>query len=44
MHSTLRYASEPQDKRRFTERLDRRYSRVARANDLAVKLLPTWRR
>jgi len=38
-----RYSPEPRDKRAFSERFDRQYSRFARAYDLAVKLLPTWR-
>ena len=39
-----RYSPEPQDKRAFSERFDRQYSRFARAYDLPVKLLPLWRR
>lgn len=41
---SARYSPEPQDKRAFSERFDRQYSRFARAYDLAVKLLPLWRR
>lgn len=44
MHRTHQYSSEPVNKRAFSERFDRWYSRFARAYDLAVKLLPTWRR
>src|ERR687897_1610623 len=43
MRSAARYSPEPRDKRAFSERLDRRYSRCARAYDLAVKLFPIWR-
>jgi ubiquinone/menaquinone biosynthesis C-methylase UbiE len=39
-----RYSVEPHDQRAFTQRFDRAYSRFARAYDVAVKLLPTWRR
>jgi ubiquinone/menaquinone biosynthesis C-methylase UbiE len=39
-----RYSDEPADKLAFSERFDRLYSRTARAYDLAVKLLPSWRR
>ena len=39
-----RYSAEPRDKRRFTESFDRAYSRFARLYDLAVRLLPIWRR
>ncbi len=35
---------EPVDIRAFTARFDRWYSRLARPYDLAVKLLPAWRR
>ena len=38
------YSTEPEDDRAFSERFDRLYSRFARPYDLAVKLLPTWRR
>ena len=38
-----RYSLEPGDKRAFTERFDRGYSRFARAYDVGVKLLPVWR-
>ncbi len=38
------YSPEPGDKLAFTRRFDRLYSRFARPYDLAVKLLPTWRR
>jgi ubiquinone/menaquinone biosynthesis C-methylase UbiE len=44
MRRRARYSVEPADPRAFTERFDRAYSRFARAYDLAVKLLPTWRR
>ena len=43
MRSAAPYSPEPPDKRAFSERLDRRYSRFARAYDLAVKMLPIWR-
>jgi ubiquinone/menaquinone biosynthesis C-methylase UbiE len=39
-----RYSAEPADKLAFSQRFDRLYSRTARAYDLAVKLLPLWRR
>lgn len=39
-----RYSTEPDDDRAFSERFDRLYSRFARPYDLAVRLLPTWRR
>jgi ubiquinone/menaquinone biosynthesis C-methylase UbiE len=39
-----RHSPEPRDKRAFTQSFDRSYSRAARAYDLAVKLLPVWRR
>lgn len=38
------YSAEPRDARAFSERYDRFYSRIARAYDLAVPLLPFWRR
>jgi ubiquinone/menaquinone biosynthesis C-methylase UbiE len=38
------YAPEPRDKLAFTSRFDRQYSRLARPYDLAVKVLPIWRR
>lgn len=44
MRGDPQFSSEPQDKRAFTKRFDRLYSRFARAYDLAVKFLPTWRR
>jgi ubiquinone/menaquinone biosynthesis C-methylase UbiE len=37
-------STEPRDKQAFTARFDRLYTRLARPYDLAVKLLPTWRR
>jgi len=43
MRSAARYSPEPRDKRAFSARFDRRYSRSAHAYDLAVKLLPIWR-
>lgn len=39
-----RYSAEPSDGRAYTERFDRRYSRLARLYDLAVKVLPVWKR
>lgn len=36
--------AEPRDARAFTARFDRLYSRLARPYDLAVKLVPLWRR
>ena len=44
MRRAHRYSTEPVDKRAFSERFDRRYSRFARPYDLAVKLLPASRR
>ncbi|RDH78072.1 class I SAM-dependent methyltransferase [Mycolicibacterium moriokaense] len=38
------HAGEPSDKQAFTARFDRWYSRLARPYDIAVKLLPGWRR
>src|ERR687898_665329 len=43
MRSAARYSPEPRDTRAFSELFDRRYSRFARAYDLAVKVLPIWR-
>lgn len=42
--SSPRYSIEPRDKRRFTESFDRAYSQFARPYDLAVRMLPIWRR
>ncbi len=39
-----RYSSEPANARAFTERCDRCITRIARAYDLAVPLMPFWRR
>lgn len=39
-----RYSAEPGDPQAFTARFDRLYSRLARPYDLAVRLLPVWRR
>lgn len=39
-----RFSAEPRDARAFTSRLDRLYSRLGRPYDLAVKVLPVWRR
>lgn len=39
-----RYSVEPPDPRAYTESLDQQFSRFARAYDLAVKILPGWRR
>jgi hypothetical protein len=44
MPSPPRYSPEPEDKRAFSDRFDRMYSRFAPAYDLAVKILPAWRR
>ena len=44
MSARGRYSGEPPDKLAFSKRFDRVYSRTARAYDLAVKLLPLWRR
>jgi ubiquinone/menaquinone biosynthesis C-methylase UbiE len=38
------YSTEPLDKRAFTARFDQLYTRFARPYDLAVRLLPVWRR
>jgi ubiquinone/menaquinone biosynthesis C-methylase UbiE len=38
-----RYSTEPADPRAFSERYDRVYSRIARAYDLAIPLLPFLR-
>jgi ubiquinone/menaquinone biosynthesis C-methylase UbiE len=38
------YSVEPEDRRGFTVRFDRFYSRAARAYDLAVRFGPVWRR
>jgi ubiquinone/menaquinone biosynthesis C-methylase UbiE len=37
------YTPEPEDKKAFTEKLDRQYSRTARFYDIMVRLLPVWR-
>ena len=37
------YSPEPPDARAFSERYDRFYSRIGRAYDLAVPVLPFWR-
>ncbi len=39
-----RFAAEPLDAQAFTARFDRLYSRLVRPYDLAVKVLPVWRR
>jgi ubiquinone/menaquinone biosynthesis C-methylase UbiE len=38
-----RYSEEPRAPRAFTTSFDRVYSRLARAYDAAVKLLPLWK-
>ena len=38
------YPPEPEDKRAFTQKMDRQYSRTASLYDTAVRLLPAWRR
>ena len=38
------YPHEPRDNQAFTARFDRWYSRLARPYDVAVKLLPVWKR
>jgi len=40
---TRRYSKEPDDKRAFTEKNDRLYTRAARAYDTLVKALPLWK-
>jgi len=40
---TPSYAAEPRDKRGFTERYDRLYTRFAGAYDIAIRVLPVWR-
>ncbi len=42
--ASRRYSTEPRDTRTFTESFDRAYSRFARLYDLAVRVLPIWRR
>jgi len=42
--SARRYSREPEDKRAYSERFKRLYSRLARPYDLGVKLFPVWRR
>ena len=44
MSGPPQYSSEPADKAAFTERADRQYSRWAGLYDLAVRILPFWRR
>ena len=39
-----RYSREPDDPRAYTDAFDRWYSRFARPYDVAVKVLPVWRR
>lgn len=36
------YSKEPRDPKRFTQDFDRLYSRIARAFDLFVKVIPVW--
>ena len=40
---TPSYVAEPRDKRGFTERYDRLYTRFAGAYDIAIRVLPVWR-
>ncbi|MCH8813746.1 MAG: class I SAM-dependent methyltransferase [Chloroflexi bacterium] len=40
---TRRYSTEPEDKRAFTEKYDRVWTRAARAYDVIVKTLPLWK-
>ncbi|MFQ5474072.1 MAG: class I SAM-dependent methyltransferase [Dehalococcoidia bacterium] len=40
---TRRYSQEPDDKRAFTEKYDRVYTRAAQAYDVIVKALPLWK-
>ncbi len=44
MRRTHQHSIEPVDRRAFSQRFDRLYSRFARPYDLAVKLLRIWRR
>jgi ubiquinone/menaquinone biosynthesis C-methylase UbiE len=44
MRDEARYSREPTDPHAFTASFDRFYTRTARAYDVAVKLLPVWRR
>ncbi len=44
MSAGRRYSDEPANARAFTERCDRYITRIARAYDLAVPLMPFWRR
>lgn len=44
MSASRRYSKEPANARAFTERCDRYITRSARAYDLAVPLMPFWRR
>ena len=40
----IEYSKEPRDKAKYTESRDRLYTRFAGFYDLAVKVLPFWRR
>jgi len=40
---TSRFSNEPEDKRAFTEKYDRVWTRTARAYDFIVKALPLWK-
>ena len=44
MRPRRHYSTEPKDARAFSERYNRLYSRIAHVYDLAVPLLPFWRR
>ncbi len=44
MNGPPQYSREPADKRAFTEAADRQYSRWSGLYDLAVRILPVWRR
>lgn len=44
MSRTRRYSPEPEDRRAYSERFNRLYSRLGRPYDLGVKLFPVWRR
>lgn len=37
------YSKEPEDSIQYTEKMDREYSKYAKAYDITVKLLPVWK-
>ena len=44
MQKEVSYVSEPKDKKKFTEKFDKFYTLIARIYDIAVKILPFWKR